>query len=144
MNNPQAEALYARIMHLANGPLTDQKISLYASCDPGFAGRLPPLSKEDRKAVIAQIKQPFLANPDATDRVLCNMAVHSWAREAGIKALPQIRADLYNEYWNGDPETKGVPVKAQTRSDPAPRTGLGTRIKGALGRFLFGPHDEEQ
>jgi hypothetical protein len=105
MNNPRVEAAYDRIMRIATGSLTDQKITLYASCDEKFAPRLPPLTNKERATVLGQIKAPLAANPHATDRVLCALAVRSWAREAVAKAVPQIRDDLERDYWEGDPET---------------------------------------
>ena len=105
MTNSSVQAAYDRIMRLASGPLCDQKISLYATCEPKFACRLPPLSHDERCALLAQIKPPLLANPKATDRVLCNLVVRTWAREMAAKAMPQIKQDLHDDYWNGDPET---------------------------------------
>ena len=139
------QIMYQKLLKLATGPLTDPKISLYALGDPTFVARLPPIPEAERQLIALQVKRPFIVNPKATDRVLCGLAVRSWAREAAAQQMPLIRADLEREYWHGDPEA----VTGQTRSTPepqtlAPRTGLGAKIKTALGRFVFGPHDEEQ
>ena len=102
--NAEMTATYNRIMQIARGPLTDSKVALYAFCDPRFSNRLPLLPRGERLELLGQIKPRSLANPSASDRDLCKLVVQTWASDAARRAMPQIKTDVQNEYWNGDPE----------------------------------------